>query len=177
MATSSAALEQRYLLEWQNERRKVRLVGRLCTVATLLIIGTLFFFLIYLGNPAIELIALSFFVIFTNFSRFVIYRLYLVPRFFFALRSADEEERAAAWRVIDAHRQEMLHPIVVERREHSRPEDIAALSPDVVAGWDSLDKVAWWERFARGWLIAWVLVLCVLLGMLYGLFQDVMYVL
>lgn len=166
MENRTSALEQRYISEWQSERGKIRLVGRLCTGATLLIIATLFFFLIYIGEVSTLLILLSFFVILTNFSRWVIYRLYLVPRFFLALRGDDADAKAAAWRVIDAHRATMLHPIMVERREPSKPEDIAALELETVAGLDDLDKIEWWERFARAWLIGWLVALAGLIWML-----------
>lgn len=169
MVTAVESLSQQYKSSWERERAKVRALGRLCTLATILIIGTLFFFLIYLERWSSSLIVLSFFVIFTNLGRWVVYRLYLVPRFFRILRTGTDEEKHAAWAVIDAHRDTMLKPIVVEQRAPSKPEDIAALTMSTVAGWKDIDKIEWWETFARRWLVVWFLGAAALVIMLLAL--------
>lgn len=164
--SNAKQLEARYVAQWEKERAKVRRVGHLCTAATLVIIGTLFFYLIYLESLSTQLIALSFFVILTNFSRFIVYRLYLVPRFFLELRSDDATRREAAWNVVDAHRMTMLKPIVVERREPSKDEEIARIDRETVASWDDLDKIAWWERFSRIWIGIWCAALLSIIALL-----------
>lgn len=170
---TEVSLQEQFLASWREERARVRRANHLCTLATLVITATLFYFLIGLGDSSVSLLALSFFLIFTNLSRLVVYRRYLVPRFFLALRDESEETRAAAWAVIDAHRDAMLAPIVVERRDPSRPEEIARVSAEEVAAWENLDRIDWWARFLRGWLIAWLVTAAGLIAMLASIYLSI----
>lgn len=170
---TEVSLQEQYLASWRRERTRVRRANMLCTLATIIITATLFYFLIGLGDSSVSLLALSFFLIFTNLSRLVVYRRFLVPRFFLALRDGSAEERAAAWAVIDANRDAMLAPIVVERRDPSRPEEIARVGPEEVAAWENLEHIGWWARFLRGWLIAWLVTAAGLVAMLASIFVSI----
>ena len=170
---SENSLQEQYLTSWREERARVRRANLLCTLATLVITATLFYFLIGLGDSSVSLLALSFFLIFTNLSRLVVYRRYLIPRFFLALRDGSDDERAAAWAVIDANRDAMLAPIVIERRDPSRPEEIARVGPEEVAAWENLDHIDGWARFLRGWLLAWLVTAAGLIAMLASIFVSI----
>lgn len=150
-----AALEADYRARWARDRARVRWIGRGINVLSVVILCTLFYYLLVRENYSYGLIAMSFFFIFTRLSGFIAYRRFLVADALLALRDGTPDQQAAAARVVDAHRVVMLRDLRRERLESSSPEALASLDLNDIKTWKELDNVAWWARFATGWAIAW----------------------
>lgn len=169
MSMSSSEWEADYLVRWAGERARVRSIRYAINALSVLILGTLFYFLLVRETWNYELIALSFFFIFTRLSGFIVFRRYLVPDVLVALRDGNPEQQSAAYLVIDANRASLLGDLRRERLESSKPEALAALDLEEIKAWKQLDDVAWWSRFAQRWLIVWCIVAVAIVTLLISL--------
>jgi hypothetical protein len=158
MRNTADPLERELLEEWIQDRQ----IAQVLNWTTILLSFASFVVLVVLavarGHDHWALVCLTLFSVFTRASALVSGRVYLYPRLLAEIASGDALRRTAALSVAEAHRQEILEPIAVERRLKSNEEALRALRWEDVAAWPEVAHIGWWRRFGLAWLGLWCVV-------------------
>lgn len=157
MARIENAHERRFEEELAKEveLRRGLDIGAWCVA--LFSLATLLLLVMGMGRTSPWLLGLSFYIILTRASSFVLMKAFLYPRFLLELDSSDAEVAAGARAVLERHRSRIVRPVLRDLLRSSDAAAVAALGAEELATLARDYGIEERRRFGRRWFYAWCL--------------------